>query len=96
MKRLVIAKLAQADVRDIKRYTGERWGVEQKNRYISAIRARLSALREHSEIGRLRPEYGDSYRSLIIGAHIAIYRVTNNDVIVVRVLHQAMDIRRHL
>jgi toxin ParE1/3/4 len=40
----------------------------------------------------LRP----GYRKYLVGSHVLFYRVTNTDVVVVRILHQRMDVERHL
>jgi len=96
MKRLVVARAARADLRAIDRYTQEQWGVAQKRRYLVAIRERFRALMRRPELGPIRDDLRGAYRSLPCGRHVIFYRVEGAAVIVVRVLHERMDMARHL
>ncbi len=47
-------------------------------------------------IGRARNDLPDGYKMYSVGKHIIVYHVRHNQLIVMRVLHQKMDILRHL
>lgn len=92
--RLVVSAPAREDLKIISRYTEMEWGSAQKKRYLRQIRARFSALRRYPGLGRARPEIAVAYRSIPAGQHVIFYRATGRDVIILRVLHHAMDIRQ--
>lgn len=50
-------------------------------------------LREHPLAGAATPEYGRGYRCLVYRRHRIFYRVEGDAVLIVRVLHHAMDAR---
>jgi toxin ParE1/3/4 len=95
MKRLVISRAARADLRNIARYSGQEWGKARGNRYLSAIRDRFKLLQHRPQLGKVRRELGIEYRSLLVGRHIIFYRDALEAVLVVRVLHQRMDVTAH-
>lgn len=96
MKRLVITDAAQTDLSDIGRYTEREWGAAQRRRYLEAIRARLMELRENPGIGAPRDEIIPGHRSVQSGRHVIFYRETPDSIVIIRVLHERMDLRRHL
>ncbi|MBI4182882.1 MAG: type II toxin-antitoxin system RelE/ParE family toxin [Proteobacteria bacterium] len=92
MRRLVLVEAAQADLRDIARYTGREWGEAQKRRYLEAIRKRLAGVRRRPGLGAPREEIGPGYRSTSCGRHVIFYRETEDAVVVLRILHARMDV----
>jgi toxin ParE1/3/4 len=96
MKRLSFTDAAREDLAAIGRYTLESWGAEKKTRYLAGIRASLERLRRATGIGRVRDEIRPGYRSVASGRHVIFYRETEDRIEVVRVLHQRMDLHRHL
>ncbi len=91
-----LSRRAELDLEDIFDHTVTHWSFEQANRYISDIRAALAGLVEGIKIGRKRPDVAKGYLCYLVGAHLIIYRVEDEIVRVVRVLHASMDIPRHL
>ena len=96
MKSLRIAEAAQADLRDIKRYTEQTWGADQARRYLEEFQARFSLLRKRSQLGAPRDELGDGLHSLPCNRHVIFYQDVADRIEIVRVLHASMDSRRHL
>jgi toxin ParE1/3/4 len=94
--RLVVSRAARADLKGIGAYTAEKWGEAQKARYLSAIRERFGALRNNPALGRPRADISEAYRSLPVGRHMIFYRIAKDALVIVRVLHQSMDVRLHL
>ena len=45
---------------------------------------------------KARDDLHDGIRTFPAGRHFLIYRISPNDVIVVRILHQQMDLPQHL
>jgi toxin ParE1/3/4 len=93
---LALSRGARRDLKNIARYSEREWGAPRKTQYMAAIRERLAALLHRPAIGATREDLGLDYRCVPVGRHVIFYRIASDDVLVVRVLHQRMDVRLHL
>jgi len=93
-----ISQKAEDDLLNIGEYTENKWGLEQRNKYLDDIDKRFFQLAEN-------PDYPASKNlntikkgcfGLLVNEHIIIYRKFDYGVRIVRVLAQIMDIERHL
>jgi toxin ParE1/3/4 len=99
-----LSDAAEADYDEIVRRTAQRFGVAQSATYGRLLAAALARLeRGPSVVGaRQRNEIGAGLRTLHIGGrgrHIALFRVGSAQermIDVLRVLHDAMDLARHV
>ena len=97
MSRYLLSPAAQADLEQIWDYTRGRWGVDQADEYLRELQRAMERAAANPSIGRACDEIRPGYRKLAAGSHTLFYRVTAEAVIdVVRVLHQRMDVDRHL
>ena len=64
------------------------------DRVYDAIEARCGTLCNRPQLGRPRPEIGQGARSLVIERWIALYRVVEDGVQVVRVVDGARDLTK--
>lgn len=96
MKRLEIAKAAEADLAEISRYTEERWGIAQKRRYLAAIKDCFFRLRRNPALGASRDDIRPGYRSISAARHVVFYREALDRIEIIRVLHARMDLNRRL
>jgi toxin ParE1/3/4 len=96
MKRLRFSPRAEADLTEIWRYTAQRWGRERAERYLREAHQRLGLLRETPGLGRPCDAVRRGYLRLVVGEHLAFYRVTDTSIDIIRLLHQSMDPERHL
>lgn len=90
-----LSPLARADLEDIWRYTFDNWSLEQADRYHGTIMTAIRALADGSLIGShasIRP----GYFKLRAGSHVLFYRITGTNLEIMRILHQRMDVDRHL
>ena len=94
--KLVLTEAALADLQSISAYTLEKWGGEQEVRYIQQIWRRLDFIRTTPNIGRLREDLFPGCRLVAEGKHVILFRRKRESVEVIRVLHSAMDFRRHI
>jgi toxin ParE1/3/4 len=93
----LLSPAAQADLEQIWDYTRGRWGVDQAEEYLRELQRAIERAAANPRIGRACDEIRPGYRKLAAGSHTLFYRVTAEAVIdVVRVLHQRMDVDRHL
>lgn len=86
---------ARADLKAIWIWGAERWGHRQADAYSLRLESGLLLLADNPGLGRASPA-AEKVRQLSIESHIAFYRVEPSAVIVLRVLHGAMDPLRHL
>ncbi len=90
--RLTLA--AQADLDRIGRHTHERWGIAQRDYYLGLLDKAFRQLANNPELGRPRDEVRHNLRGFVCREHIVFYRVVTSEVVVVRALHHARDIKR--
>jgi toxin ParE1/3/4 len=88
--------LARKDLKDIWRYSSRRWGKPQADFYLRRINDAISMLCTYPELGTAIDEVRPGYRKFDVGSHMVIYRFDDNALHVTRVLHQAMDLDRHI
>jgi toxin ParE1/3/4 len=94
-RQLHLRPLAEADLEEIWLYTGHHWSPEQADRYLSDLVATMKSLASGVKFGCECP-VSDGYFQYPVGSHIVFYRVTDSTLDVTRVLHQRMDVERHL
>ncbi len=83
---------AADDLRDVWDHTARRWSETQADRYVGDILRSFEALRTGSQQGR---SLGDCFR-LRVGRHFVFHDVKDGTIEIIRVLHQSMDVPRHL
>lgn len=89
-KRLRISDPARKDLESIAEYTKREWGVAQKRKYLSQIKDAFKTILDAPGIGVPRDDITDGLRAHPIRKHMVFFRVTRNEVAVVRVLHERM------
>jgi toxin ParE1/3/4 len=97
VSRYLLSPAAQADLEQIWDYTCQRWDVDQADEYLRELQHAIERAAANPRIGRACEEIRPGYRKLAAGSHTLYYQVTAEGVVdVVRVLHQRMDVDRHL
>ena len=97
MTRYVLSPAARADLEQIWDYTCQRWDHDQAEEYVREIQRAIERVVDNPMIGRSCDEVRPGYRKHTVGSHTLYYRIASVDVIdVVRILHQRMDVDRHL
>lgn len=88
---------ARADLAAIWDYTAARWGPGQADSYLRKIVERCEEAARNGRVGRDASAIRAGYRMIASGSHIVFYRIADDDGLdVVRILHGAMDLPRHL
>lgn len=93
---LVIAPAARDDLTDIYQYGLSQWGQAQSEHYLSRIKDQLRLLTRQPRMGIERPELLPGARSLAVARHVLFYRLNENRIEIIRVLHGRQDPHRHL
>lgn len=95
--RYLLSPAARRDLDGIWDYTAERWGAEQAALYLRELQHAIGRAAANPLIGRSCEEIRPGYRKLAAGSHTLFYRIAAENIVdVVRILHQRMDIDRHL
>ncbi len=92
----VISNNAVSDLDEIWIYTLQNWSVDQANRYYNLIFEEISYICKEPESGRPMDHIRKGYRVSKVKSHLILYRVVNDIVEVVRILHQRMDVENRL
>lgn len=97
MTGFILTNKAKSDLKDIAVYTQNTWGKRQRNNYLTMLDKSFYALATDHSKGRDCGEIRSSYRKQQVGKHIIFYREINSRLIeIVRILHERMDIEKHL
>lgn len=94
-RELRLRPLAEADLEEIWLYTFKRWSLEQADNYVGDLVTTMERLARGEKIGRVC-SVRDKCFQYAVGSHIVFYRVTEVALDVTRILHQRMDVERHL
>ncbi len=94
MKKLphVISKNAIADLEEIWLYTADTWSVTQADRYYSLIFDEIRHICKNPATGKSMDHVRKGYRASKVKSHLIFYRVINETVEIIRILHERMDI----
>ena len=95
MKEIRLSPAAQRDLDGIWDYSEEKWGSQKAQQYIEAIQGTLISIANGKRITR-PVSVREGYFKCAVGSHIVFYRTDDALLDVVRILHQRMDVERHL
>lgn len=97
MSDFTLSPRARRDLSEIWDYTAHRWGEDQADRYVRQITAVCTDLAAGRKAGRSADAIRAGYFRCTAGSHVLFYRLGDAQGIeVIRILHQRMDVERHL
>lgn len=97
MLSLVFSPGAASDIESIWDFTEGRWGTDQAERYVMALRDTCAAMADGSRPGQDASDIRDGYQKLRCGKHVIFARGRDDGALeIVRILHERMDITAHL
>lgn len=96
MKHFELSETAAADIEAILDYTYARFGAAQAESYYGSLRRCFQMLAENPAIGRLRTAIQPPPRSHHHQKHSVFYDTFADHILVVRVLHERINIERRL
>ena len=96
MKSVKYARRANTDLEDITDYTAQTWGVKQAKKYNKSIRSMIQSIaRGEDTLQALNVQRANIYQARV-NRHLIIFEQSVEEIRIIRVLHEAMDIPRHL
>lgn len=96
MAELDLSPAARADLVDIRVYSVDQFGGEIADSYFLGFEAAFALLRQHPLAGASRPELGNTIRCLVHRRHRIFYTFEGELVLIVRIVHHAMNARTAL
>jgi toxin ParE1/3/4 len=90
-RRLAITVAAKFDIDNILLYTQRQWGAGQRRRYRAQLYQGMRGLLDYPERGRPRDELYAGCRSVLVEHHVVYYYLTDDAIVIDRVLHGSED-----
>jgi toxin ParE1/3/4 len=91
-----VSKAAQADIREVGRYTQQQWGKDQRRVYLDGLNDRFQLLANTPMLAAERQTLGLPVRIHPYEKHLILYVIEDGGILIVRVLHQSMDVPAQL
>jgi len=91
-----LSALARADLEDIRDHGMTHFGEAATERHRAALQQAFALLAEHPLAGQARPEFRQDIRAIPRRPHRILYTVDEHGVLILRIIHQARDVRRAL
>jgi toxin ParE1/3/4 len=84
------------DLKSIYLYSAREFGIKRTEDYILAIEVSFQHLADDPLISRKCDYIRQNLRAFNVGSHVIFLKITDYGIAVIRVLHQSMDVNRHL
>jgi len=94
MADLRLSRRAASDLAEIADYTISEFGIDQARLYRDQFQACFQSLLDNPQLGRSAGEVALGLRRIRQQAHVVFYRVEQDRLLIVRVLHHSMDFER--
>ena len=92
MLEVVLRPRAESDLDHIAQYTIAEWGETQAARYIADLRRQIEFAAEFPGAGSAAFGLPEQYRKVRAGMHHAIYRRSDTQLVVIRIIHMSEDV----
>lgn len=84
------------DLEDIYKYTIEKWGLKQAEKYQDELYECMKRVSRNPNLGSIYYFRKGNYRKININRHLIFYTITAKDCVVMRILHEKMDLENIL
>ena len=96
MPKYTLSPNAANSIAEINAYTINKFGPQQAGRYLANLRDRFNFLVANPELGSKRDDIKEGYYSYFEGSHTIYYKIIDERIAIIDVLHQSMEPKRHL
>ncbi len=97
MAKLILRQEAIDDLTDIWEYTANTWSENQADKYYETIKLACADISNKPSLGKEYLEIGKKLLGYRINKHIIFYHLaTDEEVEVIRILHERMDLKSRL
>lgn len=96
MDRYILSKKSQEDIESIYEYGNYKFGKEVAIKYLIELNFCFENLSENPKMGKARDEIKQGLYSFPFVSHVIFYRILQNHIRIVRVLHGSRDLQKIL
>jgi len=96
MSLFVFSKEAEKDLIEIYRYGFINYGEDKSDLYIEALKEKCQFLVDMPNLCSDRDEFNPPIKIHHHRKHLIIYVIEDSNILIVRVLHERMDIQQHM
>jgi toxin ParE1/3/4 len=91
-----LSPAAKQDLKKIWRYSAKNWDTDQADLYLSNLYKSMQVLGARPSLGRACDKIRLGYYKYNSGSHCIFFRILDNGIDVIRILHERMDFRQYL
>ena len=92
----ILSREALSDLEEIWLYTVEKWSLDQADRYYNLIFEEINFICRKPNSGKKMDHIRKSYLAAKVKSHLIFYRIENETIQIIRILHERMDIENRL
>lgn len=96
MSDFVLSPRARADLDGIWDYSAAQWGDDRAERYVREIWRAITTVAANSRRATACDHIRPGYFKFAVGAHVLFFRMEQDHLDIVRILHARMDFDQHL
>lgn len=96
MLKLILKPQAEDDLSKIYEYTVTKWSFSQADIYQDELFDAMTKLTTQPEMGKEYLHGTQPYRQIHINRHLIFYRTADTKCIIVRILHDSMDVEKRI
>jgi len=96
VKEIHLQVKAREDIKNIWKYSFQEHGEKQADKYYDELAVNIESIRDNPHMGVACDYIRAGYRLLQINHHCVFYRLTNQKITIIRVLHEKMKFSEHL
>ena len=87
---------ARQDLKNIWFYSFDKFGQAQADKYFDELESAFKTLQDNPQIGVICDYIRPDYRQFKINHHYIFYKISQQTIQVIRVLHESMQLESHL
>ncbi len=92
----IISKNAITDLEEIWLYSFQNWSTAQADRYYHLIWDEIKFICKNPGTGKSFEQFRKGYIASKVKSHLIFYRIKDNTIEIIRILHERMDIENQL
>ena len=96
MPKFLLSPEALESLEQIRDYTMENYGLQQKKAYLKMLRGRMRLAAKTPENGKERSDIKEGYYSIQAEKHHIYYRIRDTHIEIIDVLHKSMEPGLHI
>lgn len=91
-----IRSRARVDLKEIWHYSYKNWGIGKADAYMQDLESGINLIADNPHIGFLCDYIRSGYRQYNTNKHMIFYKIQEDKIVIVRILHESMDYKNKL